>query len=123
MLRQPGNRGDKNGRLATENALLDDNGDGKAVRADWFRGIRPVKQSDGSGDVDGYLAHQFHLVRNDRERSMPPGLRRQRDELELAVMRLRGRKLELDETAYYQELETLLVQIAELHEKNTRIDR
>src|SRR4029077_6004302 len=31
------------GRLATEHALLDDNGDGLGTPADWFRGVRAVK--------------------------------------------------------------------------------
>src|SRR5574341_271881 len=33
------------GRLATEHALLDDNGDALGTPADWFRGIRAVKKA------------------------------------------------------------------------------
>ena len=33
------------GRLATEHALIDDNGDGLGTPADWFRGVHAVKRS------------------------------------------------------------------------------
>ena len=32
------------GRLVTEHALLDDNGDGLGTPADWFRGLRAIKR-------------------------------------------------------------------------------
>jgi len=34
---------EQRGQLTTERALLDDNGDGKGTRADWFRGIRAIR--------------------------------------------------------------------------------
>ena len=54
------------GQLATEHSLLDDNGDGHGTPADWYRGIRLVKNSSGKNNADGFLAHQFHLVRRCR---------------------------------------------------------
>lgn len=105
------------GRLPTEHSLLDDNGDGLATRADWFRGVRPVHKPTGGASVDGLRAHQFHLVRSPDERQMPPHLRRKRDQLELAVIRLRDRKAELPKDAYYQQLEALLVPLAELYQQ------
>jgi hypothetical protein len=85
------------GRLATEHALLDDNGDGLGTLADFFRGIRAVKKPGGGGTVDGLRAHQIHLVRSEHEQQMPPELRARRDELELSVARLRELKPTLDE--------------------------
>ncbi len=113
------------GRIQSEHALLDDNGDGQAVRADAFRGIRPIRKSPGSAATngivtDGYRAHQFHLQRSGREQRMPPNIRKQRDELELAVIHLRDRKAGLVEDAYYQQLEELLLQLARLYEANDR---
>ncbi|MGH7201601.1 MAG: hypothetical protein ACREJB_13410, partial [Planctomycetaceae bacterium] len=70
------------GRLPTEHALLDDNGDGRGIRADWFRGVRPITEAAGASP-DGHRAHQWHLVPSEDERRMPPDLRRRRDELEL----------------------------------------
>ena len=105
------------GRLATEHALLDDNGDGQGTRADWFRGIRPVKRPAVDILADGHRAHQFHVVRSTTERKLPSDLRMQRDRLELAVVELRDRKRELDADEYYRQLESLLVPLAEIYEQ------
>jgi hypothetical protein len=105
------------GRLATEHALLDDNGDGLGVRADFFRGIRLTKKVQDGAQVDGRLAHQFHLVRSDSEQQLAPETRRLRDQLELTVVQLRDRKQTFeDENAYYVQLESLLVQLAAVYE-------
>lgn len=105
-------------RLATEHALLDDNGDGRGTPADWFRGIRAVKQSADAAPVDGWRAHQFHLVRSPQEQQLPPQARVRRDELELAIARLRDAKAELAEDEYYRRLELLLLDLARLYETN-----
>ena len=104
------------GRLATEHALLDDNADGLGTRAEWFRGIRPTRKPTSGKELDGYRAHQFHLVSSPRERKLPLQARRKRDKLELSVIKLRDQKSELDPAEYYRELEGLLVQLAELYE-------
>jgi hypothetical protein len=102
------------GRLATEHPLLDDNGDGLGTPADWFRGIRAVKRAKDGAALDGWRAHQFHLVRSRQEQQIPPALRAKRDELELAVVKLRDQKAKLNEDDYYQKLETLLVDLAKI---------
>lgn len=103
------------GRLATEHALLDDNGDGLGTPADFFRGVRAVKQPAGSGSVDGLRAHQLHLIRSAAESQMPQELRARRDELERAVARLREQKASLSESEYYSRLEQLMLELAELY--------
>jgi len=105
------------GRLATEHALLDDNGDGLGTRADWFRGIRPVQRPADNAALDGYRAGQFHLLRSDTESKMPPDMRAERDRLELEVMKLRDTKQALPEDDYYVKLEALLSQIAHIYEQ------
>jgi hypothetical protein len=105
-------------RLATEHPLLDDNGDGLGTPADWFRGIRPVKQSAHAAPVDGRRAHQFHLLRSPQEQQLPPEVRARRDELELAIGKLRDAKNELAEAEYYRRLELLLLDLARLYETN-----
>ena len=47
------------GRLVTEHALLDDNGDGLGTPADFFRGVRAVKKPVEGGSVDGVRANQI----------------------------------------------------------------
>lgn len=103
------------GRLATEHALLDDNGDGLGTPADFFRGVRAVKKPAGGGSVDGLRAHQFHLVRSAQELRLPPEVRARRDELELAIANLRASKATLGEDEYCRRLERLLLQLARLY--------
>jgi hypothetical protein len=105
------------GRLVTEHALLDDNGDGLGTRADWFRGIRPIQKAEGGASPDGYRAHQFHLVHNEAENKMPAQLRDRRDRLELEVIRLRDAKESFPEDEYYSRLEKLLCEIAQIYEQ------
>jgi len=105
------------GRLATEHALLDDNGDGLGTPADWFRGIRAMKKAKEGASADGLRAHQFHLVRSEQEQMLSSGLRARRDELELAIARLRDAKGQIKEDDYYQQLEKLVVELARLYER------
>ena len=105
------------GRLATEHALLDDNGDGFGTPADWFRGIRPVRSARDGAALDGYRAHQFRLLHSEAEADIPPDLRARRDQLELEVMRLRDTKAQIDEDAYFARLEVLLSEIARIYSK------
>ena len=103
------------GRLATEHALLDDNGDGLGTQADWFRGVRAVKKPE-KGGLDGLRAHQLHLVRNDQEKKLAPQVRLRRDDIELAISRLREAKTTMKDDEYYQQLEPLLLEMARLYD-------
>jgi hypothetical protein len=103
------------GRLATEHALLDDNGDGLGTSADWFRGVRAVKKPQGAGAVDGARAHQMHLVLSAEEQSLPAETRAKRDALELAIARLRETKADYSEGDYYLKLETLLSELLDAY--------
>jgi hypothetical protein len=105
------------GRLATEHALLDDNGDGLGTPADWFRGVRAVKKAADGKSVDGVRAHQMNLVRSANEQELSPALRARRDELEAQLSALRDRKSQLKEDDYYHQLEKILVEMATLYEK------
>ncbi len=104
------------GRLATEHALIDDNADERGTRYDAFRGVRPVARTDGAA-LDGFRAHQWHLLRGSLERSMPPQLLAERDELEMAVFRLREHRSDFRQDQYYSELEQLLIPLATLYEQ------
>ena len=106
------------GRLATEHALLDDNGDGLGTQADWFRGVRAVKKPD-KGGLDGLRAHQLHLVRNDHEKKLAPQVRLRRDEIELAISRLREARATMKDDEYYKQLEPLLVEMARLYDSSS----
>ncbi|MBI3876748.1 MAG: hypothetical protein HY300_12495 [Verrucomicrobia bacterium] len=105
------------GRLATEHALLDDNGDGLGTPGEWFRGVRAVKRATDNAALDGLRAHQFHLIRSAAERQMPAELRMRRDALELEVAKLRDAKPTMPEADYYKRLETVLLELAKLYEQ------
>jgi hypothetical protein len=93
-------------RLATEHALLDDNGDGLGTPADWFKGVRATRQAKEGAAVDGPRAHQFHLIRSAGER---------RDALELNLAQLRERKRALSAEEYQEKLRRLLLELAALY--------
>jgi hypothetical protein len=113
----------KEGRLATEHALLDDNGDGMGIPADWFQGTRATKAAKDGAALDGARAHQWHLIRSPAEQAMPPDLRARRDELELKIESLRGKKATLAEDEYYKQLDELLLQLARVYEQHPRSKR
>ena len=104
------------GRLATEHALMDDNGDGLGTPADWFRGVRATKQAKDGATLDGTRAHQFHLVRSAAEQQLPSAARARRDALELQIAKLREGKAKMAAANYFAELEKLLLELAAVYE-------
>lgn len=104
-------------RLATEHALIDDNGDALGTPADWFQGVRAVRTAKSGAIPDGNRANQFVLIPSQDDLQLTPELRTQRDELELQVAGLRARKSQLAEEDYYRQLEPLLVELAKLYQK------
>jgi hypothetical protein len=102
-------------RLATEHALLDDNGDGQGTPATWFQGIRATKQAKDGAALDGPLAHCWHLVAGDQERQLSSAERERRDQLEQAIAALRAKKKDLSADDYYGQLEKLLIDLAQLY--------
>lgn len=105
------------GRLATEHALLDDNGDGLGTPADWFSGVRAVKTAANGKSVDGVRARQMMLVRSQVEQELSPEVRARRDDLEKQLSDLHSRKGGMKEDDYYKQLEGILIETARLYEK------
>lgn len=106
---------ERESRLATEHALLDDNGDGKGTPSDWFRGIHIAKSSKDNTLPDGTFANQFILVPRGAEADLPLELRQRRDELEVQLAGLRREKDQLSEEEYTQKLEAILIPLAKLY--------
>lgn len=99
----------ESGRLTTEHALLDDDGDAKGSTADLFQGLRPVQDNV----TDGLLARRTALIPSqDLAESLTLEQLRRRQTLEAELESLRRRKAELPPDTYYQQLETLLTQLA-----------
>jgi len=106
-------------RLATEHALLDDNGDGRGTPADWFRGLRAVKKPEEKAPVDGLLARQICVVPNREDANLTPQQRSRRDTLERTILAFRERKSQLPEDEYYRELERMLLDYADFYAGQT----
>lgn len=104
------------GRLQTEHALLDDNGDSLGVRSDQFRGLIAIEQAKDGKALDGQIAHQWHLLRNPMDAALSAEVLKKRDALELAILQLRDRKKSMPPEEYYQQLEQKLIELAELNE-------
>lgn len=105
------------GRIATEHALLDDNGDGLGSRSEWFGGLVATQTPAKDAAPDGERAAQMVLVPNEFERRLSPDQRSQRDQWEREVRELRRKKDELDEDDYYQQIENLLLNLARLYQE------
>ena len=106
---------EKEGRIATEHALIDDNGDGLGTPASWFRGARAIKTAKDGSSPDGSRAHQFHLVPSEEERQIGVEIRATRDALESELFALRAKKDKMEEDTYFAELERLARALAELY--------
>jgi len=106
------------GRLATEHALIDDNGDGLGTPADWFQGVRAIKKPEEGQSVDGRRARQIHLISNAADQKLTAAQRAKRDEIELAISNLRDRKAKMPKDNYYRELEFLLLQMSRLYNES-----
>ncbi|WP_435015321.1 hypothetical protein TA3x_002859 [Tundrisphaera sp. TA3] len=102
-------------RLATEHALIDDNGDKLGTPADWFRGIRATKRAKDGAELDGLRANQRTLVLGDRDATLSPEALQRRDQIEVAVASLRSKKTSLAEDEYYRQLEALMLELARLY--------
>jgi hypothetical protein len=102
-------------QLASEHALLDDNGDRLGTPASWFKGVHATKRARDGALLDGIRAHQLHLIKSDREREMPVEVRQKRDGLEASIAALRDQKEKLKDDEYYARLEKLMVELARLY--------
>jgi hypothetical protein len=109
-------------RLATEHALLDDNGDGKGTPATFFSGIRPAKKPDEAAVVDGFRAHQIQFIPNEAEAKLSPEIRKRRNELELALEQARASKATMSEEKYLKEIEPLLLDLSRLYKEAGALD-
>ncbi|MDB5319595.1 MAG: hypothetical protein JWN40_1226 [Phycisphaerales bacterium] len=105
------------GRLATEHALLDDNGDARGTPATFFQGVRATRAARDGATPDGLRAHQLHLVLSPTDAAMSQEARARRDDLERQVESLRGKKATTPQADYYAALEKLLLQLAGVYDK------
>ncbi len=103
---------DEQSRLATEHALLDDNGDRLGTAADWFDGIRVVGNSKDGREPDGTRANQVFLRTAAADSKIDAESLNLLNEMEIAVEAFIRQKASMPEELYYQQLERLLLDFA-----------
>lgn len=104
------------GRLVTEHALLDDNGDRLGTPSDWFQGVRATKTAVNGADVDGRKAHRWSLVPSLLESRLSEKSRERRNQLEKLLEDLRKEKGLIPESEYLTRIEPILVELAEIYQ-------
>lgn len=102
-------------RLATEHPLLDDGGDGKGVGATFFRGIRLIKRASDGATVDGEFAARTLLKPSRDDAPLTEQQLKKRDELELALSRLRLAKPSMSEDEYYTKLANIADELVAMY--------
>jgi hypothetical protein len=104
---------EQEGRIATETPLIDDNGDGRGTSLEALAGL--LEGGKSSSEPDGSFANRWALVLSEEEKAIPADVRQKRNVLEAQIGNLRRDRVDLEEEAYYSELEALAVEIAELY--------
>ncbi|WP_221028972.1 hypothetical protein [Actomonas aquatica] len=103
-------------RLATEHALIDDNGDGRGTPYDFFNGTRLAeKPTDPTAVPDGARARVWSLVPSAAERALTAEQRSRRDALEAELEQLRTRRDSMPESDYLDALEVLFRQLGQVY--------
>lgn len=105
------------GRLATEHALIDDNGDTLGTAATFFRGTRVAKQAKKGKTVDGRFGSRSSLFQSDKALKFSEAQRAGRSKIEASLDALRDQKSQLSEAEYLAKLEPLLIEMAKLYEQ------
>jgi len=103
-------------RIATEHALIDDNGDRRGTPATMFRGVRPIAEAKDGTPLDGQLARKMTLAPIENQLPLTSKQVRRREELEQQLEELRAEKKQLDEQAYHARIEPLLIQLAKIYQ-------
>jgi hypothetical protein len=99
---------EKEERISTEHALIEDNGDGVGTRSEAF-------SKDAKDIKDGARAAQVALILSEEEMKLTDAQRSKRDELEQKLEELKTKRPELADGLYYTEVEGILRELAEVY--------
>ena len=103
------------GRIATEHALIDDNGDGRGTPASFFRGVRPSGKAKEGAKLDGSTAARITLAPAGGRLPFTEQELEQRDQIETQLEGLRQKRDEMDQQSFDAAVEPLLLQLARLY--------
>lgn len=102
-------------RLATEHALLDDNGDKLGTGSEFFRGTRAVKAAQAGKQPDGAVAAKVILSVSPSAAQLSAEGEMRRAEFEAQIEQLRSRKPSPPTEEYWNELERLFLSLANVY--------
>jgi hypothetical protein len=105
---------EKEERISTEHALIEDNGDGVGTRSEAF-------SKDAKDIKDGARAAQVALILSEEEMKLTDAQRSKRDELERKLEELKAKRAEMEDSRYFTELEILLRALAEFYHQTNPI--
>lgn len=103
------------GRIATEHALIDDNGDGLGTPASLFRGVRPSGKAKDGAKLDGAAAARVTLAPAGGRLPFTQQELVQRDQIEKQLNEMRQRRDQMDQQRFDAAVEPLLLQLARLY--------
>jgi hypothetical protein len=109
-------------RIATEHALIDDNGDGKGTPATMFRGVRANAKAKDGAKLDGPIASRVTLAPAGGRLPFTPEELEQRASIETDLDKLRERKGELSQQEYDAKIEPLLLRLARIYQAAEKRD-
>lgn len=99
-------------RIATEHAVLDDNGDGVGTRSEMFEAGRAKAEAGESPDGD--LARRVVLKLSAEEQRLTAEERQARDALEVEIEALKTQWEKLGDEAYYEKLEKVMLKLSRI---------
>lgn len=103
-------------RIATEQALIDDNGDGRGTPAKMFRGVRPVSKAKDGSPLDGRVAMRITLSPTGKQLSFAGKELQRREQIEQELDQIREKKSELSEAEYDAAIEPLMIELARIYQ-------
>ncbi|TWU48818.1 hypothetical protein Poly51_47220 [Rubripirellula tenax] len=106
---------DSESRIATEHALVDDNGDGKGTPAKMFRGIRPIANAKDGSAIDGVNAMRMTLSPSGERLQLTVDESNRRDEIETELDRLRLEKSKFSDEDYFSAIEPWMIELARIY--------
>lgn len=102
-------------RIATEHALIDDNGDQRGTPATLFQGTKAVQATKDGLVSDGPSAARRVIFRSPGGINLDPQQTQQRDAVESEIDQLLQKKSELPIDEYFAQLEQQMLKIAALY--------
>ena len=107
---------DSEARLATEHALIDDNGDARGTPAKMFRGVRAIAQAKDGKQLDGSFAAQLTLSPTGQQLPLTDAELKRRGELESQLNAIRNKKDDMSDAEFDEAIEPILVELAKIYQ-------